>query len=243
MFDKLAFVKQRSSKKSNAEKNDRRRHSSSEGFEVEHIQSAGGDYALISHSNRGNRHDVTSLLSAEVRAQLSPESTSQIDNWEDEEEKKDGRKGGYIQLDFHTENGVRRPKFSLEESRPKTIDPYNTKFQYSKVVFEKTNDKECAERLKQNKPPPSVPTRYEGHKMPNKMASDSQLLYSGPEFNPKLPLINADSRSSPDIQKSENQANKCEPPYVNVRHGRPTALPRRGIASPITDQSPPIPEK
>lgn len=226
--------------------------------EVAHIQSETGDYALVSKipakkkRNKKTDVDVSSLLSSTVRAQLPLDATEQIGSWE--EEKKNKPSGGYVQLHFHTENSVQKGKIMPENPPAKTpVDSKKTKFGYSTVVFEaaekKESDLEYAEQLRQNKPPPIPPPKYEASSSPlPKHSSDSRLLrtnvdYSDIDFSKKsVNTHTAKGTSSPDLrQSSVANGDGDESPYVNVvRHEGPPVPPRRGVAA-IVDESPPVP--
>lgn len=250
MFDKQAFVEMRRNSRSNRDHG--RRHSSLEPIsDVLHIESEAGDYALVNklHGNKKNKKnvnkDVSHLLSPAVRAQLPLDATEQIGSWEEKDQVRKSNKSNsaYAELEFHTENSVQKGKIVSENVPAKSpMDPGKTKFGYSTVVFEnekKTCDKELAEQMKQNKAPPVPPPKYEassGQALP-KHASDSRLLYSDVDFTKTNPIGNVKGRtSSPDLRQSD------EHPYVNVRRGgAPVVPPRRGVASPIMEQSPPVP--
>lgn len=222
--------------------NQTRRHSSLEPNEVVHIHSEAGEYALVTKLPAKKKHadkEVSSLLSSTVKAQLTLDTTEQIGKWEPEEEEKH-EKPGYVRLDFHAQNS-----YSPKSPRPSNIvDTGKTKFAYSTVVFDaepKAIDKEFAERKRQNKPAPLPPPRYEGSRsaLP-KHSSDSRLLYSDINFNKSNPPVTTKGTSSPDLAQSTDSSDTS--PYVNVRHnGAPIVPPRRGVASPIAEQSPPIP--
>lgn len=267
VFDKGAFAQAR--KNSRFSKDRSKRHSSLEPSEVQHMESeSGGVYALIRKlppKKRAER-EVTDLLSSTVRAQLNLDTTLQIENWDNQEEpKKDERKDtGYVQLDFHVEDGVKRGKIKDESppTRPRDhpVDTGKTKFGYSTVVFAKEDDKAFAEKKKQNKPPPQPPTRYEGSgpKLP-KNASDSKILYSDVNFaKPAAKPVAAERKmkrvSSPELSELfENDdyggtsASGSISPYENVNYAGATANPgpvvppRRGVALPTMNDSPPVP--
>ena len=230
-----------------------RRHSS---INVDHIGFEGEEYAVINRGEKGKKKkavEVESLLSDSVKAQLSIESTKQIESWdaEDEKEGKHNRENpGYVRLHFHTEDITAKPKSKVVSDAPKVRDFERTKFGYSTVVFEsekKYSDKERAERMRQNKPvPPLPPPKYEGSGPslpPKKLVSDSDILYAG--INHSLPSRVDKATSSPDLKQSELGDSEGEfendPPYVNVGPNRaPIVPPRRGVAA-IPEESPPLP--
>ncbi len=218
---------------------------------MEHIESETGIYALVNKTPTKKKEvnrDVASLLSPTVRAQLSPEATDQITEWEKEEKKNPG----YVQLDFHTENGFQRGRIA-DEKKPadsSRFDAGKTKYGYSTVVFEKetkTSDKEAASRMRPKKMPPLPPPKY-GGQMP-KYSSDSQLLYSDISFGATSPTPQQSKSaggSASDLTHSENATKNTgdESPYVNVRlGGAPVVPPRRGVASPMMDQNPMVPHR
>ena len=250
VFDKSAFDQAR---RDSRVVRDNRRHSSLEPTEVQHVASEMGDYALVNKmpikQKKAVKKEVASLLSDTVRAQLSPDVTEQIDQWDKEEKKEKEKKPanrskGYIQLDFHMENGVQRIADEEPQLENSPFDAGKTKFGYSTVVFEKetkTSDKEAAERLRPKKMPPIPPAKYEGKSSAiPKHSSDSQILYTDVSFG------QASEGGSPDLRHSQDVARK-DPPYVNVSHRSPPGVPpavppRRGIATPMDEQAPaPIP--
>lgn len=264
VFDKGAFAEAR--KNSRTSRDRTKRHSSLEPSEVQHMESDSGCvYALITKfppKKRAER-EVSDLLSSTVRAQLNLDTTQQIENWDKEEgkreEKKDTRNPGYVQLDFHVENGVKRGKINDESAstRPSDhpIDTGKTKFGYSTVVFNKEDDKGFAEKKKQNKPPPQPPPKNEGSgpKLP-KNTSDSQVLYSDVNFaKPVAAEKKMRKVSSPEL--SEQYTNSAyggisvsDNPYENVDYSAsanpgPVVPPRRGVALPTMDESPPVPAR
>ena len=216
-----------------------------------HIESAGGDYALVNKTSpkkkKGKKadSDVSSLLSPAVRAQLPVDATEKFDNWE-EDEKQDKPSSGYVQLHFHT-NGSPQPKGKIvsERNGTKPVDRGKTKFGYSTVVFEaekKESDVEKAEQLRQKKPVPQPPPKYEpsASGMP-KHSSDSKLLCSGVkdvdyteiDFS-KTSQSSAKGASSPDLRQSRANGDGDESPYMNVQKGLPIGPPvppRRGAAA------------
>lgn len=214
--------------------------------------SLGGLYAVVNKSPAKKKNkEVSDLLSSTVRAQLPLDATEQIGNWEAAEDreaggKKDSRQpAGYVQLDFHMENGKRKGKITPADSlstNNSRVDVGKTKFGYSTVVFEKEqSDKELAERKRQNKPPPQPPTKYEGSgpRLP-KHSSDSRLLYSDVDFNKSVSTKHG--ISSPDLSESAGNSG-----YVNVRYkNAPLVPPRRGAAAiidEVEEQSPVPPRK
>lgn len=232
---------------------------------MEHVQSEGGDYALISKDHfkkkkKSSDIDISSLLSDSVKAQLSPDSTDQVDLWASKTTDTvttttstattttPASESGYIQLHFHnTPDGGRRGKISPEKPKPteSSIQDFDrTKFGYSTVVFEtekKTSDLECAERLKQNKSPPPPPPKYDSGRSMTKIPPDSHVSPQPSSKQEGNTYIDVQT-SSPDLRQS-NQGSD-ESPYVNVRRPvgdvKPVVPPRRGIAAPV-DQSPPVP--
>lgn len=213
--------------------------------DVEHLECDTGVYALVNKSPKKKSKDkeVASLLSSTVRAQLPPEANEQIEKWEPQEEKKPGKNSGYVQLDFHIENGVPRGKIKDDPPEHGPYDPGKTKFGYSTVVFEqetKPGDDEGTSRTRPKKMPPIPPAKYEG-KIP-KHSSDSNILYSDVQFgNGSSAAPQAKKRGSTSLTEIVSDEDS---PYVNVRHGgAPVVPPRRGIASPIVEQSPPVPTR
>ena len=212
-------------------------------------------YALISRlpPKKGTEREVSDLLSSTVRAQLNLETTQQIGSWDEEAHKKDEpHKSGYVQLDFHVENGVPRGKIRDDPPSPRPrdhpIDSGKTKFGYSTVVFAKEDDKGFAEKKKQNKLPPQPPPKYEGAG-PNlgRNTSDSKISYSDVNFTKPIPLERKMKRiSSPDLSQSPVDSGSSNP-YENVSFGAsanpgPVVPPRRGVALPtIDDDNPPVP--
>lgn len=260
VFDKEAFSKAR--KQSRGARDRSRRHSSLEPTEVEHVDVETVMYALVNKTppkkSAGNK-EVTSLLSSTVRAQLPPEATDQINKWEVKEEKKATRGQGYVQLDFHTENGVMKGRIADEKKTPdgSPFDAGKTKFGYSTVVFEKetsASNAEAENRRRPKKLPPLPPPKYDGSGSSlKKNASDSQILYSDVDFTPSLSSQKSKNGGSlPDQRHSEAASTSSkddgdESPYVNVRHnkiisnGAPPVPPRRGVASPMVEENPTVP--
>ena len=269
VFDKDAFIRAR--KDSQATKNKdylKRRLSSLEPDDVDHMESSmGGIYALISKPKKKSNKEVNELLSSAVQAQLTLETTEQIQRWGEEEERelpplpgqraKPRDKGGYVQLAFHTtEDQGRRGKILSPEtelpppSSPAAtrVDPGKTKFGYSTIVFEKDKP---APRQNKKKPPPPIPSKYEGpgpaasKPALSKYSSDSGI--SGEGFTKSCPSpASKHGTSSPDL----SSPNQPTPYYVNMHHYTPPiptgpaatppiVPPRRGVAA-ITEQSPPL---
>lgn len=236
-----------------------KRHSSLEPSEVQHMESSlGGVYALVNKfpPKKSSNREVSDLLSSTVRAQLPLDATEQIQGWgegsheenglitdphkpENGKERKDLRKAGYIQLDFHTaENGAVKGKIASESSpiASSRVDTGKTKFGYSTVVFEKEQSKDAMAEKKRHKPP-QPPPKYEGSgPLLSKNASDSQLLYSDIDHSKMHASLHGSS--SPDITQYALIGTTDEGGYVNVRHNHsnhsntpPSVPPRRGVAA------------
>lgn len=214
---------------------------------MQHIESSlGGVYAVVNRlpKKKSTDKEITDLLSSAVQAQLPLDSTEQINNWGGAES---ARNPGYVQLHFHEDNGTRKePGPAVSPGLARRIDPGKTKFEYSTIVFKKEEtNTELAEKMRQNKPPPTLPAKYDGSgpSLP-KHSSDSRLVYPDASSNPHVAMKRS-TTSSPDLASSGPESH-----YVNVHYngtggscGKPVVPPRRGVALPTVEQSPPIPAR